>query len=174
MHDPLPGPPAFLQSLATHLAEPLNLPTLPLHIHEVLAAALFYTFVQLVASPWLARRYIPSLYASFSPRTRANWDVHIVAFVQAVLISAVAVWVLWNDPERWGMGWEERVWGYTGADGLIVAMAVGYFTWDLIVCLIHFRMFGPGMLAHALAALAVYAFGFVITPFARSEFFTVC
>ena len=161
MQDPIPPPPTFLQPLATFLADALSLPTLPLHIHEILGIAAFYTFVQLVVSPYLARRFIPRLYASFPRRTRINWDIHIVAFVQAIIISAVAGWVLWHDRERWGMDWQERVWGYTGADGLIVAMAVGYFTWDLVVCTIHFKIFGPGMLAHAMSALSVYLFGFV-------------
>ena len=165
MQDPIPPPPALLQSLVTPLATALDLPTLPLHIHEVLAIAALYTFVQLRASPYLARHLLPRLYASFSPRTRASWDIHVVALVQACIISAVAVWVLWHDRDRWGMDWTERVWGYTGADGLIVALAVGYFSWDLMVCTVYLRTFGVGMLAHALSALAVYAFGFVWLPF---------
>ena len=57
--------------------------------------------------------------------------------------------------------WEQRVWGYTGAGGMVQAFAAGYFLWDLGVCLRNFRMFGVGLLAHAVAALVVFSFGFV-------------
>ena len=165
MDDPIPPPPAFLKTLADPIASSLSLPMLPLHVHEVLAIFALYTFVQLVGSPYLARRFLPQRYASFSPRTRVSWHIHVVALVQAVIISGVALWVLWNDRSRWEMDWRERVWGYTGADGLIVALAVGYFLWDLGVCALHIRTFGVGMLAHAAAALAVYSLGFVCLPF---------
>lgn len=59
---------------------------------------------------------------------------------------------------------QERVYGYTGASGLIVAFAVGYFVWDLMITLQHLRMFGVGMLFHAVSALCVYSLGFVSAP----------
>ena len=62
------------------------------------------------------------------------------------------------------MGWDERLWGYTGAGGMVQAMAAGYFLWDLGICLVHFRIFGIGLLAHAVAALVVFSFGFVSRP----------
>lgn len=55
----------------------------------------------------------------------------------------------------------ERVWGYTGAAGMIQGMAAGYFLWDLVVTLQNVRLFGFGMLAHATSALIVFSFGFV-------------
>jgi len=59
------------------------------------------------------------------------------------------------------MTWEERVWGYTGAAGMIQGFATGYFMWDLMITLQNMRLFGLGMLAHALSALIVFSFGFV-------------
>ena len=62
------------------------------------------------------------------------------------------------------MGWQERVWGYTGAGGMIQALAAGYFVWDLGLCINHLDVFGWGLLAHAVAALSVFSFGFVSRP----------
>ena len=59
------------------------------------------------------------------------------------------------------MGWEERVWGYSGAGGMIQAFAAGYFLWDLGICYRNRNVFGLGLLAHAVAALVVFSFGFV-------------
>lgn len=59
------------------------------------------------------------------------------------------------------MGWEERVWGYTGASGMIQGFAAGYFLWDLFTCAGNVGVFGWGLLAHAVAALVVFSLGFV-------------
>lgn len=58
----------------------------------------------------------------------------------------------------------ERVFGYTGGAGMIQGLAAGYFLWDLVVTLQNVRVFGPGMLAHAVCALIVFSFGFVSMP----------
>lgn len=55
----------------------------------------------------------------------------------------------------------ERVYGYTGAGGLIQALAAGYFLYDLIICTVYIKIFGVGMLFHAISALWVFSFGFV-------------
>jgi len=58
------------------------------------------------------------------------------------------------------MGWEEKVWGYTGASGMIQAFAGGYFLWDLCITTVNVNIFGWGMLAHAVSALFVFSLGF--------------
>ena len=68
---------------------------------------------------------------------------------------------MWVDDERRQMGWEERVWGYSGAGGMIQGFAAGYFLWDLGICFRNRSVFGWGLLAHAVAALVVFSFGFV-------------
>jgi hypothetical protein len=66
------------------------------------------------------------------------------------------------------MDWRGRVWGYTGAGGMIQGFAAGYFLWDLCVSTLHVGIFGWGMLAHAIAALVVFSLGFVGFPPAES------
>lgn len=65
------------------------------------------------------------------------------------------------DQERKSMNAEERIWGYTGAAGMVQALAAGYFVWDLCVTSTNLDVFGLGTLAHAIAALLVYTLGFV-------------
>ena len=55
----------------------------------------------------------------------------------------------------------ERVYGYTGASGLIQGLAAGYFVWDLFVSTRYVKIFGIGIWAHAVTALLVFSFGFV-------------
>jgi hypothetical protein len=157
MLDPFPFHTAALEPLAAYT----GLSTLPLHIHEVLLSALGYTFIQVYVSPTLSTFLFPSTYPKLSRRSRLNWDVHVVSFVQSVWVCVLALWVMREDRERAAMNWEQRVLGYTGALGLVQAFACGYFVWDLWVSARYLSMFGLGMLAHAVSALTVYAFGFV-------------
>lgn len=161
MLDPFPfEAPKALQRAVEPLADRLGLTTLPIHIHEVLLAALLYHVTCTVVSPWLSARFFPKIYSQFNQRTRINWDVHVVSMLQSTLINAVALWVHWVDDERAEMNWRGRVWGYTGACGLVQALACGYFVWDLWISLRYVREFGLGLLAHAVSALAVFSFGF--------------
>lgn len=87
-----------------------------------------------------------------------------MSFVQSVLINVLALWTIYHDEERKGMNYKERIWGYTGAGGLVQAMAGGYFVWDLWVSAVHVDVFGYGLLAHAVSALSVYMLGYVGSP----------
>ena len=162
MRDPFPIPPIPALSRAVEpLAARLGMPTLPLHIHEVVGAALFYTFIQVVVSPALSTRFFPQHYPRHNRSKKANWDTHVVSLAQSLLINVLALWVMYADEERSAMDQEQRVWGYTGGCGLIQALAAGYFVWDLGITLMNLDIFGLGLLAHAVSALAVYTFGFV-------------
>ena len=166
MRDPL----AFLQIPALSkavqpYADKYSLPVLPFHVHEVLGSALLYTFVHLVVSPWVSKKYFPTYYPK-SRGKKANWDSHVVSLVQSTLINALSLYMIFADQERKSMNWMERIWGYTAASGLVQSMTVGYFLWDLITTLIFIDVFGLGLLAHAVSALTVYSFGYVSLPLA--------
>ncbi|KAI9685505.1 MAG: hypothetical protein M1822_004363 [Bathelium mastoideum] len=161
MLDPFPfPPPTLLQRAIAPFASSLHLSSLPLHIHEVLLAFLLYHLVNTRLSPWLSTTFFPATYAALPRRTRINWDVHVVSMLQSCLINALALAVIWSDDERRALNPAGRVFGYTGAGGLIQAFATGYFLWDLTICARHFDVFGPGLLAHAVSALAVFLLGF--------------
>ncbi|KAF2964519.1 hypothetical protein GQX73_g9060 [Xylaria multiplex] len=161
MKDPFPIPPIpALSSAVQPWADYLNLPTLPLHIHEIVIIAAFYEFIRSGVSPVLSRRLFPVQYNALSKSKKLNWDVHVVSFVQSTTINALALWVMYADEERKQMDWQERLWGYSGGAAMIQALAAGYFLWDLFVTAANVNIFGLGMLAHAVSALLVYSFGF--------------
>jgi hypothetical protein len=165
MKDPFPIPPIPALSAAVQpWADYLNLPTLPLHIHEILITATFYEFIRSALSPALSSRLFPRQYATLSKSKKLSWDVHVVSLVQSTTISVLALWVMFADEERKQMDAQERLWGYTGASGMIQSLAAGYFLWDLFVTASNVNIFGLGMLAHAVSALLVYSFAFV-SPF---------
>ncbi|KAK8195873.1 hypothetical protein M8818_007024 [Zalaria obscura] len=176
MKDPFPIPaPAALQAAITPLADLLSLPTLPLHFHEVLLAFLFYISINTYLSPWLSRRLCPATYNSLNTRTRINWDVHVVSFCQSLIVNALALYVIFCDEERRDMNWTGRIWGYTGASGLVQAFASGYFLWDLWITARHVGIFGWGMLAHARPFVNFYGPIFILyelsSPFLNIHWF---
>src|SRR6266536_4127555 len=165
MLDPFLPPIPYLSKLFHPFAAYFNLPTLPVHVHEVLFAFLLYQGTQSFFSPFLSNLLFPKVYNSLPRRTRLNWDVHVVSLLQSTLINVLALWVMWTDGERKGMNAEERVYGYTGTCGMIQGFATGYFLWDLVVSTTHMNVFGIGLWAHAVSALWVFSFGFVSTLF---------
>ncbi|KAI1350174.1 TLC domain-containing protein [Xylaria sp. FL0043] len=161
MKDPFPIPPIPALSTAVQpWADYFDLPTLPLHVHEIVIIAAFYEFVRSVVSPVLSSRLFPAQYGALSKSKKLNWDVHVVSLVQSTTINALALWVMYADEERRQMDWQERLWGYTGGSAMIQGLAAGYFLWDLFVTAANVNIFGLGMLAHAVSALLVYSFGF--------------
>ncbi|KAF1912715.1 TLC domain-containing protein [Ampelomyces quisqualis] len=161
MHDPFPlAPPATLLPYVEKVSDYLAMKTLPLHYHEVMVAYAVYHTTNKYISPAFSRYFFPRTYSTLNARTKLNWDVHVVSFVQSVVICTLAIWVMWADTERSDMDTRERVHGYTGASGLIQAFAGGYFLWDLVITAQNFKIFGIGMLFHAISALCVFSLGF--------------
>jgi len=161
MKDPFGIPPSPLLSKAVQpLADFFSLPTLPLHIHEIVIMASFYHFVATVISPLFSVILFPGTYEKLSRSKKLSWDVHVVSLVQSTTINVLALWVIFADQEVKNMDWQERLWGYDGAAAMIQAFATGYFLWDLIITASNLKIFGLGMLAHAVSALVVYSFGF--------------
>lgn len=161
MLDPFPfAPPQFLINATKPVADYLSLPTLPLHVHEVIFAIVVYQLIFSTFSPIISTYLFPNTYPQFNKRTRINWNVHVVSLVQSLVISIWGLYLMVYDDERREMNWAGRIWGYTGASGLLQGLATGYFIWDLIVTAMHVDIFGYGMLAHATAATTVFTLGF--------------
>lgn len=163
MRDLIPPIPLLSEAI-TPFAEYFGLTTLPLHIHEVLVSFVAYTVINKILAPIISTFLFPVKYPALSPEKKFNWDVHVVSLCQSITVNTAALYVILYDEERAGMTWQERVWGYTGASGMIQGLASGYFLWDLVITLQNVKMFGPGMLAHAISALTVFSFGFVSPP----------
>jgi len=161
MKDPFPIPPIpWLAKAVQPLSDILSFQTLELHVHEVVISFLSYTAINLYFAPLVSRWLVPERYDKLSPEKKLSWNVHVVSLCQSTMINTLALWVMYVDEERKNMDWRQRVWGYTGAAGMVQGLAAGYFLWDLVITLQHVKVFGPGMLAHALSALCVFSFSF--------------
>lgn len=160
MRDPIPAPTSLIR-LTTPLSRTLSLRTLPLHAHEILPSFTLYTFLNTSILPLASTRLFPNTYPGLNPRAKLNWNARAVSLLQSCCVSAAALVVIYRDRERWGMGPRERVWGYTGASGMVQGFAAGYFVWDLATSALNVDVYGPGAVMHAGSALAVSLLGFV-------------
>lgn len=159
MHDP------FYLAASEALFRPffdfLSLQSLPLHIHEILFVFGVYHIIFEYIAPLLSSSLLSTKYKNLSYESTLRWNMHCVSMVQSVGICILALWTITMDEERKYMNLEERIWGYTGAAGLVQALATGYFLFDLVVMVRYLEVFGLGMLAHALSCLLTYTLGFV-------------
>ncbi|KAL2068829.1 hypothetical protein VTL71DRAFT_15167 [Oculimacula yallundae] len=165
MLDIFPPAPSYLVQASKPLADFIGLWTIPHHIHEVLAALLAYQIIFSVISPFASSRLAPKRYHGLSSSRRISWNAHVTSLIQSTFITFLALYVIWSDEERRNMDWVGRIWGYTGAIGAVQGLAAGYFLWDLMLSIVHFKVFGSGSLAHAVSALLVTSMGF--RPFAN-------
>jgi hypothetical protein len=161
MHDPFIPAPDFIVEATKPLASVLALQTIPFHAHEILLGFSFYELVSRSISPAVSARLFPRTYSNLQRKTKIDWDVHFVSMVQSCFINAVALWVIFKDQERSQMDAAQRVWGYSGASGMVQGFAAGYFLWDLGVSIKDVDVHGWGALVHAASALAVTCLGFV-------------
>jgi len=161
MLDPFFPPVPSLVALVTPICDYLHLYSLPLHIHEILFAfGVYHSIFEYIAPP-LSSLFLSESYTKLSYESKLRWNMHCASMVQSCAISALALWTIFTDEERRNMTLEERMWGYTGAAGLVQALATGYFLFDLVVMVRYLDVFGLGMLAHASSCLITYTLGFV-------------
>ena len=97
-------------------------------------------------------------YKTLSTAKQHQWDIRVVAFLHAVLISYLAYGIL-ADPTLNA----DRLFGYDFYAGQVYAIASGYFLWDSIISAWHIREYGPSFLIHGVLCFLAYVFSF--TPF---------
>lgn len=174
MRDPFLTPRKSIVRSAEPLAYTLGLRTLPFHAHEIILAFTVYNVVNSIISPAISARLFPRSYPRLQRKAKVNWNSHVVSMVQSCFINMVALWVMLKDKERSQMDAVERVWGYTGASGMVQGFAAGYFLWDLGACIKDVDVQGLVSLMHAASALAVTCLGFVYLIFRKIEFPSNC
>lgn len=126
------------------------------HWHEVLGLFLFYCAIQ-AASPWVSKAVVGNAYTGLNAKTKLNFDIHVVSMVQCIILIVVLI-PSWGNEHFQNRASDPygSIFGYNEYLGFVVAITIGYFIWDLIVCLMYIRLFGAGFLLHAFAALYVF------------------
>lgn len=126
------------------------------HWHEIALLLAFYFSIQL-AAPWVSTRLLGKTYTSLNKKTRINFDIHVVSMVQCVVLITALLPAL-RHPHFTNRAVDPvlLIFGYSPQQGFLSAITIGYFLWDLYVCVRYVGLFGAGFLLHAFAALYVY------------------
>ncbi|KIY00701.1 uncharacterized protein Z520_03366 [Fonsecaea multimorphosa CBS 102226] len=152
-----------------------SLPLLPPYLPGILMTFTAYHLTYLSIGPWLSTLLFPKVYVQLRGRKKLDWDENVVSLVQAIVICVLAgqVVLLSSDSDvdvmgrRWrGMRWEDRIWGYTEPDAVVLTVANGYFYWHFQMMVRHRDVFGWSMVAHAMAV------SFLMTNAYRPAFMT--
>ncbi|ODV67673.1 DUF887-domain-containing protein [Hyphopichia burtonii NRRL Y-1933] len=133
------------------------------HWHEMVLSFILYRGIQFGSSV-ISPKLLGKTYTGLTLKTRVNFDIHVVSMVQCIF-SILIILPMWNH-ESWQNRVEDpylSIYHYTPYGGFVAAVTIGYFIWDMVVCLQYYRMFGLGFLFHAFAAL--YVFGTCLIPY---------
>ncbi|CDK25387.1 unnamed protein product [Kuraishia capsulata CBS 1993] len=126
------------------------------HWHEIVISFAFYEALYFV-SPLICRTIFGDLYSKDrSKKEKINFDIHVVSMVQALASLVLCVPMFYHP-----LYFSGAVFGSTPYGGLVASLTVGYFIWDLVVCVQHYSLFGFGFLLHAVAALYVFLMTFM-------------
>ncbi|AET41039.1 Tda4p Ecym_7191 [Eremothecium cymbalariae DBVPG len=120
------------------------------HGHEVLFSFLLYQFiVYRIVAPVVNRMIFGKHYAEAVQNVKVNYDIHTVSTVQALVCVGLVIPIVSLNANLQIFGY------YNEYASMTAAISLGYFLWDLYICLKFFSFFGLGFLGHAIGSLAV-------------------
>lgn len=131
---------------------------LPTHVPTLIRSSLLWFAIQALSAQ-LSPKIFPKTFAKFNRKTRIGWDIHVVSFVHAAIITPLAARIWWKARQTNALGIQthplavDRLYGYDYEAAQVYAIAQGYFVWDSVVSILHE---GPGFIAHGLVALIAF------------------
>lgn len=135
------------------------------HSDIIVGSACFFTFFWLLAVP-LGKLLFPEAFhrgCSRDPKFGKKWRDHVVSQLHATIVSLWSLYILLIVPPSEVMsGSEGRLFGYSRPLGRLSSFAIGYFLWDLSVCVFNFSNYGAAFLLHAVICLGCFCLS--LTP----------
>lgn len=120
------------------------------HLHEIVYAFIFYVSIHVFVAPVVNKLVFGKTYSSITSRKlKQDFDIHTVSMVQAF----VSLYILWPTLSislnlNVATYWDHQ-------SSMVAALSIGYFVWDLGVCLLNYKLYGLEFFAHAIGALYV-------------------
>lgn len=121
---------------------------LQLHLHEIIYSLIFYVILYQFVSPQVNKKIFGKSYKKAPTATKIDFDVHLVSTVQAIISISGCIPVLFLPTNSFNIANY-----YHPFCSLLAAISVGYFLWDLYICLRWYRIYGAQFLIHAGMAL---------------------
>ncbi|BGP14243.1 hypothetical protein JCM10213_005866 [Rhodosporidiobolus nylandii] len=156
LSSPLLDPPQWTAALAPFLRSTLGFDALPEVVHLTVyacAASFAVQALSRVVSPRLFGRF----YTSLRRTKQDDWDLHMVGWLFSIVATPLAFFVLrWPSAELV----QEPIRGIATSEARLAAMGTGYFLWDALSTLRHFRTQGLGFALHGCGCFCAAIFTF--------------
>ncbi|EDO15666.1 hypothetical protein Kpol_1008p2 [Vanderwaltozyma polyspora DSM 70294] len=131
-----------------------------LHLHEIFFSYLFYQILSSFIVPIANKQIFGHHYTSItSEKLKIDFDIHSVSMVQCTISLFLLAPVLtlplglnivtYHDPYC----------------SLVSAITIGYFVWDIIVCIRYYNLYGLQFLIHGI--ISFYVFCITLIPFSQ-------
>ncbi|KDN50857.1 DUF887-domain-containing protein [Tilletiaria anomala UBC 951] len=139
-----------------------GVPTMAPHVPTILLSLSAWVTIQLASSA-LSPLIFKQSFAKMNRRTRINWDIHVVSFVHASIVTPAAAAIWWKIRQQGGLEAKvhplaaNRTYGYDYETGQVYAIALGYFIWDTVISLLYE---GPAFIAHGVVCFIAFALAY--------------
>ncbi|CCD24345.1 Tda4p NDAI_0D00310 [Naumovozyma dairenensis CBS 421] len=132
------------------------------HAHEIVYSFLFYLTCSALIAPMINKFIFGKHYTSIKDKNiKIDFNVHTVSMIQAI-ISMIIIYPTLFLPNDNTLNITTYHHHYTS---MVASLTLGYFIWDLLVCLKHFKLYGFQFLGHAVGAL--YVMIIALKPFCQ-------
>ncbi|KAI8899256.1 TLC domain-containing protein [Globomyces pollinis-pini] len=121
-------------------------------------AAIYSDQILILAAVWqllylltdyCSNRFFP-VYRSMDDHKKANWGMHFVSLIHAVIISTLCFPILFNRTLL-----DNPILGVDVYAENVYTIAAGYFIWDLYISAKYWRLIGAAFVFHGAACLSI-------------------
>lgn len=131
------------------------------HAHEIVGSFIFYQIAYLYVAPWINKVIFGQRYLSIrDKKVRINFDIHMVSNIQCAVTFYSIAPTLFLSMSLNVVTYHDHL------SSMAAALSVGYFLWDVFICIRYFKLYGLEFLGHALSSL--YVFISALQPFCQA------
>ena len=126
------------------------------HMDIIIASAFMFTLISFIAVP-IGKRLAPQSMQrgkNRDPKFYSKWSDHWGSQAHSIVSTLLALYIIWISPSPCFE--KDRLFGYSSDLAREVSFTVGYFFWDLAICIIDFKNYGPAFLIHAIICLSCF------------------
>lgn len=130
------------------------------HLPAVLFFYLVFAFASGIGrqlSTFLLKEKLAQLDPKARKKLRISWAHHIVAFVNAIISSAMALHYIFRIKST---DFTTGTHDYYPEVARILSVSVGYFIWDVQICLKYYSIYGAAFALHGIMALVALIISF--------------
>ncbi|KAJ2813111.1 hypothetical protein H4S07_000921 [Coemansia furcata] len=116
------------------------------------------------AVPIVTKLFMPRVYKKLSDADKRSWSVYVLSLLHSVYDSAFIIAYM-NNPALNG----DKMGGYNEQFEYLLATTLGYYVWDLSLCMLDYSNYGLMYLIHG----GLGVFGLIIITSRQLQFYAI-